>query len=521
MWLPIRFEQEKSSSSICLRKRLLSERTLNFLAKLNLSFFAVDEAHCVSQWGHDFRPEYKRLSELRSRFPTTAIHAFTATATKRVRQDIQQVLKLDNPKWIIGDFDRPNLIYRMIRAAQPLQHVIEVLQRHRNESGIVYCNSRREVDTMSAALLTLGTKTRSYHAGMSSTKRRENQQAFLQGNCDVLVATVAFGMGVDKPDVRFVIHTGMPKSIENYLQESGRAGRDGLPAECVLLHRHRDLLTWKDVLNSRGERHALESLWQMYRLCNGVDCRHQSIMACFGQSNDRRNCYACDVCLGELPMLPDPVRVSQAVLSCIAQLKERFGTAYIANVLAGIHNDRIKGARHDEISTFAALSDFGPMSVRVWVTQLIDQGFIQTSGKYHTLSLTTSGRRLAQGHGKPRLTEMNAPSTREPDQGFVPSISSLPAFEYFRRGESIEMVADRLNRAESTVTKYLSDYIRYNNIQDLSPWVDPDVVSKVNSQAHLIRDGKIKPLFEHFGGQISYDEIRITLACRNHIAQAT
>ena len=317
-------------------ERLLSEPTLNFLSTAGVSLIAIDEAHCISAWGHDFRPEYRGLRVLKQRFPGVAVHAYTATASEQVRQDIAQQLGLDEPRMLVGRFDRPNLSYRVRRASGRFQQICEVLERHRGESGIVYCISRKEVDKTAAGLEGLGYRTAPYHAGMTDIDRRKNQEAFIGDRVDVIVATVAFGMGIDKPNVRFVVHSGMPKSLEHYQQESGRAGRDGLEAECTLLFGAGDVVTWRKMLDDSepsAREGALRSLDAMRDFCTGVVCRHRAIVEYFGQELEGDNCGACDVCLGELDLVDDPITIGQKILSCVLRLEQRFGADYTAKVL--------------------------------------------------------------------------------------------------------------------------------------------------------------------------------------------
>ncbi|REJ96317.1 MAG: ATP-dependent DNA helicase RecQ, partial [Planctomycetota bacterium] len=249
---------------------------VDVLEDVNVSFFAIDEAHCVSMWGHDFRPHYRELSVLRDRFPNLGVHAYTATATQRVRDDIVTQLKLNRPETLVGSFDRPNLTYRVAPRSDLTRQVTEVLDRHPNESGIVYCITRKDVDALHAELSALGYKSAPYHAGMSDQQRQANQDAFIEDRVHTIVATIAFGMGINKPNVRCVVHAGMPKSLENYQQESGRAGRDGLEAECCLIHSGQDLRTWEFLISKQpeeGQQVALRSLQRMADYCAGVTCR--------------------------------------------------------------------------------------------------------------------------------------------------------------------------------------------------------------------------------------------------------
>src|SRR5947207_2593515 len=228
-------------------ERLMTERTLQFLRQTPVSFFAIDEAHCISDWGHDFRPEYRMLKALKETFPAIGVHAYTATATERVRHDIARELRLQEPEILVGSFDRPNLVYRVARRTDLLRQVREVIDRHPDDSGIIYCIRRADVDNLTASLVESGLSALPYHAGLDDDTRRQNQDDFIKDRARIIVATVAFGMGIDKSDVRYVVHAGAPKSLEHYQQESGRAGRDGLEAECCLFHTGADFQTWRKV----------------------------------------------------------------------------------------------------------------------------------------------------------------------------------------------------------------------------------------------------------------------------------
>ena len=267
-------------------ERLAGESSESFLAQLaqcDVSFVAVDEAHCISQWGHDFRPEYRQLARLREVFPGVSLHAYTATATARVRRDIASQLALRDPIELVGSFDRPNLVYRVLGRSQLKRQLQDVLARHRGHAGIVYCTSRREVDALAAWLCETGVRARPYHAGLADQERARNQDAFLDEHADVVVATVAFGMGIDRSDVRFVVHAGAPQSLEHYQQESGRAGRDGLEAECVLIYSTADFLKWRVMLERNGEltpaRRSL--LRDIERYAASVGCRHKQSAGLF------------------------------------------------------------------------------------------------------------------------------------------------------------------------------------------------------------------------------------------------
>ncbi len=396
-------------------ERLLTERMLDFLTQTEVAFFAIDEAHCISNWGHDFRPEYRDLKLLKQHFPELAVHAFTATASEPVRDDIVAQLDLQHSEILVGDFDRPNLIYRMARSNNRVHQVLEIVARHPGESGVVYCISRKEVERMAAAIQAAGRTALPYHAGLDDNTRKANQDAFIKEKCDVIVATVAFGMGIDKSNVRYVIHAGMPKSIEHYQQESGRAGRDGLESECVLIYSGGDVVMWKKIMEGDSPEAlagAVRSLNSLSDLCAGSVCRNRSLVEYFGQTYTRENCGACDVCLNELEMVEDPITVSQKILSCVLRLEERFGAAHTAKVLSGANEQRIRELGHDRLSTYGLLASAGQAAVRQWIDQLVTQGFLQRTGEFQVLSVSEAGRRLLCRDGEPRLTAMAAPKNR-------------------------------------------------------------------------------------------------------------
>src|SRR5687767_789642 len=263
-----------------------------WLARCNVNFIAVDEAHCISQWGHDFRPEYRQLGELRSRFPGASLHAYTATATARVRNDIAAQLGLKEPIQLVGSFDRPNLVYRVLPRANLKKQLQDLLSRHKGEGGIIYCTSRREVEALAAWLCDSGVRALPYHAGLDDGERSRNQDKFLDEEIDVMVATVAFGMGIDRSDVRFVVHAGAPQSLEHYQQESGRAGRDGLEAECALIYSSADFMKWRLMLEKSGELtdSVRRLLRDIERYASGVGCRHKHLVSYFGEEYMRADC---------------------------------------------------------------------------------------------------------------------------------------------------------------------------------------------------------------------------------------
>src|SRR5262245_33423700 len=378
-------------------ERLVGEGSLAFRRRLqhaSVSYIAVDEAHCISQWGHDFRPEYRQLAELRQHLPGASMHAFTATATVRVRRDIVSQLGLINPVQLVGSFDRPNLVYRVVPRANLKRQILDVLARHKDQAGIVYCLSRREVDDLAAWLRDEGHRAVRYHAGLDDDERHRNQDAFLNEEVDIVVATVAFGMGIDRSDVRFVLHAGAPQSLEHYQQESGRAGRDGLEAECVLIASAADFLKWRVMLERNGEL-SLERrglLRDMERYVARVGCRHGHIVGYFGEAFPAASCEACDYCLGELEQVAEPVVLARKILSCVARVGQRFGAAHVTNVLRGSDAEQVAARGHTSLSTFGLLRDASIDEVRGYIDQLLAHGFLQqTDDAYPVLRLTADG----------------------------------------------------------------------------------------------------------------------------------
>ncbi len=385
---------------------LMRPQLLEVLSSHPPLFWAIDEAHCISTWGHDFRPEYRGLAQLRQRFPDIPLHAYTATATPEVRREIASTLGLCDPQILVGDFFRANLQYQVAKRTRSLNQLVSVIERHPGESGIIYCISRAETEEVALGLQQLGFAAAAYHAGLSDALRTARQEAFLHSQTAILVATVAFGMGIDKTDVRFVIHAGMPKSLAHYQQESGRAGRDGLPAECWLLYSGQDLFVWRRILENsppeqRGANDAL--LQSIHSYCVSTRCRHRHLVEHFGQVWTREACEACDVCRGQYESVAEPLVLGQKILSCVARVRENFGAIHVARVLQGSQHQAVLAHHHETLSTFGLLREFRLADIRDWIEQLISQQFLRRDGEFGVLKVTESGWQLMRGGATPVL----------------------------------------------------------------------------------------------------------------------
>ncbi|HRZ87579.1 MAG TPA: DNA helicase RecQ [bacterium] len=391
-------------------ERLQVEHTQELLRSVPISFFVIDEAHCISHWGHDFREEYRCLHVIKERFRSANVHAFTATATAAVQRDIVEQLRLANPALHIGPVDRPNLTYRVRPRDQVLAQVREALDAHANEPGIIYCLRRDDVDRMSEKLNKLGYKNLPYHAGLSDGDRRRHQEAFAREEVDIIVATVAFGMGIDRSNIRFVVHAAMPKSIEHYHQETGRAGRDGLPSFCYLFYGGGDFMTLSSFMRgSSDDAVMMRKLQAMYDFCSNPRCRHRVLANYFDQPYERNSCDSCDYCLGELELADDPLIIAQKVLSCVARARQgvgrEFGAAHIASVLIGKATEQVARWQHQELSTFGLMADQTVGYVRYMIEQLIGQGYLVRDGEFSTLGITASGWRVLRGETVPVLVK--------------------------------------------------------------------------------------------------------------------
>lgn len=391
-------------------ERLQTEETQELLRSAVLSFFVIDEAHCISHWGHDFRDEYRQLGDIKDNFPGINIHAFTATATKEVQEDILAQLRFVSPRINIASVDRPNLAYRVMPRQSIIPQLTEVLKKHSKEAGIIYCLRRKDVDDISQKLNKLGYKNLPYHAGLTDEERHQNQERFIHEEVNIIVATVAFGMGIDRSDIRFVIHAAMPKSIEHYHQETGRAGRDSLPSYCYMFYGGGDFRVWEFFSKkSANYQVMMDKLRIMYNFCTQPQCRHKVFVNYFGQEYQQSTCQACDYCLGEVDMVDDPLELGQKIINCVFSVRygddQGFGVGYLSNVLKGNLTDQITRWGHQHNPNFAAMSGQTLVFIRYLIEQLIGQGFLERQGEYDTLAMTDLGQKLLNGEVTPILAK--------------------------------------------------------------------------------------------------------------------
>src|SRR5438445_6789366 len=369
------------------------ERALNW----NIAQIAIDEAHCISEWGHDFRPEYRELKKLRRHLPDVPIMALTATATQRVRKDIVDQLHLRNARCYVASFNRANLTYRVVPKSSPYEQVLKLIRGRPNESGIVYCASRRTADSLAAKLNADGVKAKPYHAGLESADRAKHQEQFLRDDARVITATIAFGMGINKPNVRFVVHHDLPKNIESYYQETGRAGRDGLPSDCVLLFSASDVVKQRRFIEEKSEREqrvAQEQLRDMVHYAETRDCRRATLLKYFGEEFSAP-CNGCDNCLEPRETFDGTVP-AQKFLSCIHRVRQKsgfsFGLNHIVDVLSGADTEPIRQRGHHQLSTYGIGQDLKRGAWQAIGRELLRLGFVTAApGRFATLELTSAG----------------------------------------------------------------------------------------------------------------------------------
>ncbi len=381
---------------------LLMPKTRNLLSEMKVDCFTIDEAHCISEWGHDFRPEYRQLIEVRKDYSDAACLALTATATPRVQKDIKDTLGLKESESFIASFDRKNLLLKVADKDNPLEQVLDFIYTRNNESGIIYCFSRRQVDELYLDLKEEGYKVKPYHAGLSEKARTRNQEMFIRDDIDIIVATIAFGMGINKPDVRYVVHYDMPKNIEAYYQQIGRAGRDGLRADCLVLFSYSDTQKIRYFINKKEGKEkkvAEQHLKSLLKFLECQECRRKPLMAYFGETYENDRCDMCDNCLSVDAEVEDLTEQAQKFLSCVVRTDQTFGSNYISDVLRGSKSKKVLGNNHDEVSTYGIGQDW-KREHWVQLSRLLLRQKYLTKGEYGSLKLGEHACEVLKGDEK-------------------------------------------------------------------------------------------------------------------------
>ena len=389
-------------------ERLALPGFLDLLAELTVSLVAVDEAHCISIWGHEFRPDYRNLVALRHALPGVPCIALTATATEQVRHDIAEQLELTQPQEFLASFNRANLTYSVRPKRNSVDALTDLLNEYRGESCIVYCFSRKSTQDLATTLCERGLSALPYHAGLDTTVRSQTQEKFIRDEVPIIVATIAFGMGIDKPDVRLVVHYDLPKSLEGYYQETGRAGRDGLPSECALFYSYGDKvkqdLFIDQIEDAAEQRNARDKLARVIEFCDLQTCRRQYLLAYFGEDWQQDNCGGCDVCLTPREEF-DATVIAQKILSAVVRTGERFGVAHLSQVLRGAKTKRIRELRHDRLSVYGIVDDFSDSEIKEMASLLQAEGLLRKNNReYAGLSLTRAGRIFLKNREQLTLT---------------------------------------------------------------------------------------------------------------------
>ena len=455
-----RFQREQAAAHGAVKllyvapERLMGQNFLYFLdeiqSNVGLSLLAVDEAHCVSEWGHDFRPEYRQLGRLRSRYTKVPMLALTATATERVRDDILEQLRLYEPYTHIASFDRPNLYYEVRpKHKGSYGELVQLLREQGDASVLVYCQSRKSVDDLSEALRREGIRALPYHAGLTSEQRNEHQMRFIRDDVPVLVATIAFGMGIAKPDVRVVIHYDLPRNLEGYYQESGRGGRDSLPAQCILFFGYGDRVKVEYVIEQKTDEQELllahQQLRQVVTYCESNGCRRRALLAYFGETLPGENCGNCDNCLRSVT-LEDRTIDAQKFLSCVARTKERFGMRYIIDVLRGANTQRIRDYGHDQLSTYGIGKE---QSVDEWQylgRALLQQGLVseETTDMRPVLKLNALSKEILRRQREVQIAvrSVSTAARKEKVDESVPALNADSARLYYHLRNLRKQLAD-------------------------------------------------------------------------------
>jgi len=470
---------------------IFSGSFISYLQSLKISLIAIDEAHCVSSWGHHFRPEYRKLDQLKEIFPDVPTMALTATADRAVRSDIGELLGMHTPRTYISSFDRPNLSLAVLPGQKKWEQIVRIVHRHKEESGIIYCGSRKATETLAAKLQSHGVNAESYHAGMTSSQREGVQDRFIQGDTDVICATIAFGMGIDKSDIRFVIHYNMPGNIESYYQEIGRAGRDGLPAETVLFYSYRDVQTHlgfiHEINNEQYRKIQTAKLNRMQEYAEAQVCRRKILLSYFSETLEE-DCGNCDVCKNP-PKFFDGTILAQMALSAVARTNESIGVTTLVDVLKGVYSRAVNENGYHKVKTFGVGRDTTAFAWQLYIQQFIQQGLVEIDYKDHyNLKLNDLSRKVLKGEVRVKLVSYEVIKERKEEQ-------KKPALKKLGLKESVnESMYEYLREIRNSTAKEkgIQPYLVFSNesLRDMCAQKPVDMIEFMN--IHGVGEHKAK-----------------------------
>ncbi|MFZ5391586.1 MAG: DNA helicase RecQ [Patescibacteria group bacterium] len=471
-------------------ERLATASFRNFLDKLPISLIAIDEAHCISEWGHDFRPDYRNLKILRQDFPETPIIALTATATQKVRQDIIDQLDLSRAQVFVSSFNRHNLTYTVQPKNNAYDGLVNLLQKNKGNSAIIYCFSRKDTESLAADLRAEGFSCLPYHAGLDGEIRKQTQEKFIRDEVETIVATIAFGMGIDKPDVRLIVHFDMPKTLEGYYQETGRAGRDDLPSECVLFYSYADKIKQdyfiNQIENDREREAARKKIEQMINFCDLATCRRQYLLSYFGEKWEEKNCGSCDNCQTPRENF-DATLIVQKILSAVIRTGEKFGGGYIADVLLGKNSKKIRERKHQSLTVYGIVDDFSAEEIKQIIRRLLEKNLLaKTDDRYPVLRLTNQGKDFLKNREKLELPQIKSQGQEKTGKNKIGMDFDVELFEKLRKRR--KKLADEKNVPPFVI---FGD----NSLQEMAHYLPQnlDSFAKITGvgQEKLVRFGEI------------------------------
>jgi len=508
-------------------ERLMIPTFLSMLTHVDVALFAIDEAHCISEWGHDFRPEYRALSELRQRFPDVPIATFTATATTGVQADIRAQLALRDPLIVQGSLDRPNIRYQVWPKRDSYRSLMGIIRTKPGESGIIYVQSRATADGTAERLRRDGVRALSYHAGMAGDERSDRQEAFLKGETDVMVATIAFGMGIDKPDIRFVVHLDLPKNLEGYYQESGRAGRDGQAADAVLFYSNGDAMKHEHFIQEKPEAEqqiARLQLGKMVAWAKGAACRRETLLGYFDEKLVARPESCCDACEAPVVEESDHTVAAQMFLSCAKRTGEQFGAVYLTKVLMGARDKRVLANSHDELPTYGIGRDKSRDEWAHIASVLTDRGYVQPDPERgNGLGVTPLGDEVLFRKEEVWLpmwsdashTKFDIPGEPKARRERRPQLSAgesaRESIEMYKRGVTLREIASTRGFSPVTIEGHLAQGVQGGDL-DIEDLVSRDKRAAIEAAFNHSGQPALKPIKEALGDSFSYAEIKFVRA---------